>query len=107
MNILGIILVFFSFCIQFFLPFNIDLISTFFIIFYLISILFLCLLIYKINISKKINYDILFLILTLWISNIMGVIYLNIFNNYIISFSCYLVSFIDVLNGPSDGFALP
>lgn len=97
MNILVIILIFFSFSMHFLLPINYNYLSKFNIIFYLISILFMCFLLYKLITIKKLNYDILFLFMTLWISNFFGFFYLNIFNNIIISFCCYLVSLIDVI----------
>lgn len=97
MNILGIILTFFSFSMHFLLPVNYNFENHFCIVFYLISILSLCILLYKLMCIKKFNYDILFLLMTLWVSNFMGFLYLNVFNNIIISFCCYLVCLIDVI----------
>jgi len=97
MNILGIILTFFSFSMHFLLPINYNFENNFCIVFYFISILSLCILLYKLMCIKKFNYDILFLLMTLWVSNFMGFFYLNVFNNIIISFCCYLVCLIDVI----------
>jgi len=97
MNILGIILTFFSFSMHFLLPINYNFENNFCIVFYFISILSLCILLYKLMCIKKFNYDILFLLMTLWVSNFMGFFYLNVFNKIIISFCCYLVCLIDVI----------
>ena len=90
--------VFFSFTFQLFIPVNFNLISpttvVFNSIFYIISIMFFSLLIKKIVIKKKFNYDLLFLVLTLWISNFIGYIYFNIFNSFIVSWFCSIICLI-------------
>lgn len=99
MEIIIYLVVFFSFGFQLFIPVNLNLVSptivVFNSIFYLISIVFFALLIKQIIIKKKFNYDLLFLIMTLWISNFIGYIYFNIFKTFIVSwfssFICLIV----------------
>ena len=97
MEILGSILGFVLFFVHFLLPIKSLLINNCYIIFYIIGIIFFFILIYKILKDKKFTYDILFLVMTLWISNFIGFIYLNIFTSLTISFFCYLVSLICII----------
>ena len=97
MEILGSILGFVLFLVHFLLPIKSLLINNFYISIYVIGILFFFLLVYKLLKNKHFNYDILFLIMTLWISNFIGFIYLNIFTSLTISFFCYLVSLICII----------
>ena len=101
MNILGIILGFLAFCWQFFLPKNYNLISianySFCVIFYLLAILFFLSLINKLLKSKCYDYDITFLVMTLWIANFISYIYFNIFQSVILSFFSCFICFIDII----------
>jgi len=98
MGIIIYLAVFFSFGFNLFIPANLNLVSpttvVFNSIFYIISIMFFSLLIKKIVIKKKFNYDLLFLVLTLWISNFIGYIYFNIFNSFIVSWFCSIICLI-------------
>jgi len=94
-------IIFFSYTSHFLIPINLGLVSNnilfFHLIFYSSSILFFSLQIKNHIIQKNLNYDVLFLILTLWISNFISYIYFNIFKIYIISFSSTLISLICVI----------
>lgn len=97
MEILGTILGFFVFIAHFLLPFKNNFINNFYIYLFFIGLIFLFILVYKLLKNKQFNYDILFLFMTLWISNFFGFLYLNFFNSHNISVFCYLVSIFSVL----------
>lgn len=97
MEILGTILGFVLFLVQFLLPIKSSVINIFYIYLYILGAIFLFKLIYILLKNKQFNYDFLFLIMTLWISTFVGFCYLNLFESLNISFFCYLVSFGSIL----------
>lgn len=100
MRILGYLVVFFCFTLHLFIPMNTSLISNELglvnIIFYSLGILYFSLLIKKIINKHEFNYDLLFLVMTLWIANFISYIYFNIFESFIISFFGILICLIDL-----------
>lgn len=101
MVILGFIVSFLLFAVHLFIPFNYQLFDSYnldifipykgMIIFYLVGIMFFIHIIYLLIKYKYFNYDFLFLIMTIWISNFIGYIYFNIFESIILSFFSFLI----------------
>ena len=102
MFILKFVGLFIIYIVHLFIPFNYIFFNSLelhfpykgLLIIYIVGIIFFIRLLSKIN---KVDYDILFLVIIQWLSNVFGYIYFNNFRSLILSFFCLFISFFSIL----------
>ena len=101
MFILGIIFIFCMYSWHLIIPFNYDVNVKIpycpLMVIYLIGIIFFAYLIYLLIKNRMFNYDIIFLVIVLWITNLFGYIYFNVFENILLSFVCIMLCIITII----------